>query len=164
MANLNKVMLIGRLTRDPEIRTFSNGGKVAKFGFAVNNRAKKGAEWVNEPVFLDCQAYNRGDYGKMADRVEQYLSKGKQVYLEGHLVFEQWTSQAGEKRNALRVVVDSMQFLDNRADFPEDGEKGSRSGQYKDPSAGESFEVEGDSFGEETGSRAAPRDEENLPF
>ena len=62
MANLNKVMLIGRLTRDPEVRTFSNGGKVAKFGFAVNNRTKKGGEWTDEPVYLDCQAFNRGDY------------------------------------------------------------------------------------------------------
>src|SRR5690349_1215434 len=63
MANLNKVMLIGRLTRDPEMRSFSNGGKVAKFGFAVNNRKKNSAtgQWENDPVFLDVEAFNRGD-------------------------------------------------------------------------------------------------------
>ena len=73
MANLNKVMLIGRLTRDPECRAFSNGGKVAKFGFAVNNRAKNSqtGQWEDVTVWLDCEAYNRGDYGKLADRVER---------------------------------------------------------------------------------------------
>ena len=69
MANLNKVMLIGRLTRDPEVRTFSNGGKVAKFGFAVNNRKKnqQTGQWEDDPVFLDVEAFNRGEFGKLAD-------------------------------------------------------------------------------------------------
>src|SRR5687767_866254 len=95
MANLNKVMLIGRLTRDPEVRMFSNGGKVAKFGFAVNNRRKnqQSGQWEDEPVFLDVEAFNRGEFGKQADLVEQYLRKGSQVFIEGHLKFEQWTSQ-----------------------------------------------------------------------
>src|SRR5215831_14371748 len=82
MANLNKVMLIGRLTRDPEMRTFSNGGKVAKFGFAVNNRKKNQQtdQWEEEPVFLDCEAFNRGETGKLADNVERFLHKGSQAY------------------------------------------------------------------------------------
>src|ERR1700722_17490360 len=72
MANLNKVMLIGRLTRDPEVRAFSNGGKVAKFGFAVNNRKKDSqtGQWEDVPMFIDCEAYNRGEFGKQADLVE----------------------------------------------------------------------------------------------
>src|SRR4051795_9539405 len=80
MANLNKVMLIGRLTRDPEVRTFSNGGKVAKFGFAVNNRRKnqQTGQYEDEPVFLDVDAFNWGDKRKLADLVEQYLRKGHQ--------------------------------------------------------------------------------------
>src|SRR5712671_2329707 len=98
MANLNKVMLIGRLTRDPEVRVFSNGGKVAHFGFAVNNRKKNQAtgQWEDEPVFLDCDAFNRGDFGKTADLVEQFLRKGHQTFIEGHLVLDQWTSQDGQ--------------------------------------------------------------------
>ena len=81
MANLNKVMLIGRLTRDPEVRTFANGGKVAKFGFAVNNRKKNQptGQWEDEPVFLDVEAFNRENGRKLADLVEQYLKKGDQV-------------------------------------------------------------------------------------
>src|SRR5436190_4581497 len=109
MANLNKVMLIGRLTRDAETRVFSNGGKVAKFGFAVNNRKKdqQTGQWVDDPVFLDVEAFNRGETGKMADTIEQYLGtgqgKGRQLFIEGHLKLDQWTDQQGQKRS--RVVV-----------------------------------------------------------
>ncbi len=123
MANLNRVMLIGRLTRDPELRNFSNGGRVAKIGFAVNNRKKnqQTGQWEDDPVFLDCEAFNRGDAGgsgrKLADLVEQYLHKGNQVYLEGHLKMDQWTNQQdGQKRSKLVVVIDDLQFLEPRKD------------------------------------------------
>ncbi|HMC65176.1 MAG TPA: single-stranded DNA-binding protein, partial [Gemmataceae bacterium] len=68
MANLNKVMLIGRLTRDPEVRTFANGGKVANFGFAVNTRKKNQStgQWEDEPVFIDMAVFNRGETGRQA--------------------------------------------------------------------------------------------------
>jgi single-strand DNA-binding protein len=117
MANLNKVMLIGRLTRDPEVRTFGNGGKVAKFGFAVNNRRKnqQTGQWEDEPVFLDIEAFNRGEFGKNADLVEQYLTKGRQVFIEGHLRLDQWEKD-GQKRSRLVIVLDNMQFLEPRPD------------------------------------------------
>jgi single-strand DNA-binding protein len=123
MANLNKVMLIGRLTRDPEVRTFANGGKVAKFGFAVNNRKKnqQTGQWEDEPVFLEVDAFNRGETGKTADLVEQYLHKGNQVFLEGHLKLDQWTTQDGQKRSLLKVVVDNLQFYEARKDGGEGG-------------------------------------------
>ena len=104
MANLNKVMLIGRLTRDPETRAFSNGGRVAKFGFAVNNRKKntQTGEWEDDPVFLDCEAFNRGETGKTADLVEKYLHKGSQAYIEGHLQLDKWDDKTtGEKRQKI---------------------------------------------------------------
>jgi single-strand DNA-binding protein len=119
MANLNKVMLIGRLTRDPETRSFSTGGKVAKFGFAVNNRRKNAStgQWEEEPVFLDVEAFNRGDTGRqLADLVEQYLRKGHQAYIEGHLQLDQWTAQDGQKRSKLKIVVDNVQFLTPRTE------------------------------------------------
>src|ERR1051325_1484318 len=105
MANLNKVMLIGRLTRDPEVRTFSTGGKVAHFGFAVNNRKKNNAtgQWEDEPVFLDMEAFNRGQNGRqLADLVEQHFHKGNQFYIEGHLKLDQWTSQDNQKRSKIK--------------------------------------------------------------
>jgi single-strand DNA-binding protein len=115
VANLNKVMLIGRLTRDPEMRTFANGGKVAKFGFAVNNRKKNPSTglWEDEAVFLDCDAFNRGDFGKTADVVEQYLRKGHQAFIEGHLQLDKWADKTtGQERTKLKIVVDNVQFLE----------------------------------------------------
>ncbi len=131
MANLNKVMLIGRLTRDPEARMFSNGGKVAKFGFAVNNRRKNNqtGQWEDEPVFIDCEAFNRGDNGTLADRVEQTLRKGQQIFIEGHLKLDQWDDKtSGQKRSQLRVVVDNFQYLERR-------EEGAGGGSFQRPAA-----------------------------
>jgi single-strand DNA-binding protein len=118
MANLNKVMLIGRLTRDPEVRTFSTGGKVARFGFAVNNGRKnpQTGQWEDVPVFIDVDAFNR-ETRKLADLVEQYLKKGHQAYLEGHLVLDQWEDKTdGSKRSKLKLALDNLQFLEPRAD------------------------------------------------
>lgn len=119
MANLNKVMLIGRLTRDPEPRSFSNGGKVVAFGFAVNNRKKnpQTGQWEDDPVFIDTKVFNRGEGGRQADLAEQSLRKGHQVFLEGHLVLEKWDDkQTGEKRSKLVLVVDNFQFLEPRSE------------------------------------------------
>jgi len=134
MANLNKVMLIGRLTRDPELRSFANGGKVAAFGFAVNNRKKNTStgQWEEDPVFLDVEAFNRQAGGRqLADLVEQYLHKGNQTYIEGHLKLDQWTSQDGQKRSKIKIVVDNLEFLEPRAA----GEGGSRYQRGSAPSA-----------------------------
>jgi single-strand DNA-binding protein len=133
MANLNKVMLIGRLTRDPETRTFANGGKVAQFGFAVTGTRKKNeatGQWEDEPCFLDCKAFNsmneRGR--KLADLVEQYLRKGHLAYVEGHLVLEQWTSQQdGSKQSKIRVVVDHVEFLQPKEGGMSEGNRASSS-------------------------------------
>ena len=129
MANLNKVMLIGRLTRDPEVRTFSTGGKVANFGFAVNDRRKntQTGQWEDAPVFLDCEAFNRADGGRaLADLVENSLHKGTQVFLEGHLRLDQWQDKNdGSKRSKLKIVVDNVQFLEPRADGGAGGGEGS---------------------------------------
>src|SRR5881275_2136365 len=119
MANLNKVMLIGRMTRDPETRTFANGGKVAAFGFAVTNRKKNQStgQWEDDPMFIDCKVFNRGENGQQADRVQQTLHKGHQVFLEGHLVFEQWDDKnGGGKRSKHVLVVDNFQYLEPRQD------------------------------------------------
>lgn len=117
MANLNKVMLIGRLTRDPETRVFSNGGKVAKIGFAVNNRKKnqETGQYEDVPVFLDIEAFNT-ERRKLADLVEQYLRKGHQAYIEGSLQLDQWTDKDGQKRSKLKIILDNLQFLQPKTD------------------------------------------------
>lgn len=112
MANLNKVMLIGRLTRDPEPITVGGSTSGAKFGFAVNNRKQVNGEWKDVPVWIDCEIWNRGE-SKQADRVINTLRKGQQVYLEGHLKLDEWEDKnGGGKRNALRVVVETFQYLE----------------------------------------------------
>lgn len=119
MANLNKVMLIGRLTNDPESRSFSNGGKVVKFRFAVNNRKKNSqtGQWEDDPVFLDVEIFNRGENGRQADLVEQNLRKGQQVFIEGHLRMDKWQDKNdGSNRTKLVVVIDNFQFLEPRSD------------------------------------------------
>ncbi len=171
MANLNKVMLIGRLTRDPEIRVFANGGKVAMFGFAVNNRRKNAQTglWEDEPVFIDVDAFNRGEFGKTADLVEQSLRKGNQVFIEGHLKFDQWTGQDGQKRNKLKIVLDNMQFLEPRG---EGGMSRSASAPVRQPAAASaSMPDEGYDQPEpsmepsmEAPVAAAQRTDEDIPF
>jgi len=159
MANVNKVIFVGRLTRDPECRTFSNGGKVAKIGFAVTNRRKNSqtGQWEDEPMFIDCEAFNRGENGKLADIIEQYLRKGSLVYLEGRLHLDQWDDKAtGAKRSKHKLVVDQMQMLDTRQDGA------GRSG----PRAGPPAESYNESFGESEPPAAPPAAgaNEDIPF
>src|SRR5437899_1942200 len=138
MANVNKVILIGRLTRDPEIRVFSNGGKVAAFGYAVSNKKKNATtgQWEDDPMFIDVKVFNRGETGRQADLVEQSLRKGHQVFLEGHLVLEQWDDkQTGQKRSKHVIVVDNFQFLEPRQDGGAGGEGGQRFQQTRKPAA-----------------------------
>jgi single-strand DNA-binding protein len=117
MANLNRVILIGRITRNPEMHTFSGGGKVAKFGFAVTNRRKssQSGQWEDDPMFIDCEAFNRGEYVKTATVIEEYCRKGTQVCIEGRLHLDQWDDkQTGQKRTKHKIVVESVQLLDKR--------------------------------------------------
>jgi single-strand DNA-binding protein len=133
MANLNKVMLIGRLTRDPEAISSGNGG--AKFGFAVNNRKLNQAtqQWEEVPVFIDMEIWNRGE-SKQADRVLQTLKKGQQVFIEGHLKMDQWEDKnGGGKRTALRVVVEGFQYLEPRSDGGMGGESVQRAPRQAAP-------------------------------
>lgn len=119
MAAFNKVVLVGRLTRDPECRTFSNGGKVAKFGFAVTNRRKNSqtGQWEDEPMFIDCEAFNRGEFGTLANTIEQYCKKGSQILIEGKLHLDTWDDKTtGQKRQKHKIVVEVMQLLDRRED------------------------------------------------
>ena len=140
MANMNKVIFIGRLTRDVETRAFQNGGLVAKFGFAVTNRRKnaQSGQWEDEPMFIDCEAYNRGDTGKLADIVRDKCRRGSQIMVEGRLQFEQWDDKTtGAKRSKHKVVVENMQLLDPRQDGG-----GSAAGGQSDEAGGGSDDMD----------------------
>ncbi len=114
MANLNKVFLMGRLTRDPEVRFTPQGIPVAELGLAVNRvwRDPNG-ETHEETCFVDVTAW-RGQ----AQTIEKYLRKGSPIFVEGRLHFSSWENQAGEKRSKLRVRMENFQFLDSRTSRP----------------------------------------------
>jgi len=106
MASFNKVLLMGNLTRDPELRFTSNGSALAKFGLAVNRKYKAGEEWKEEVCFVDITVW-----GKQAENCAEYLSKGRPVFIEGRLQFSTWETDDGQKRNKLEVVANTVQFL-----------------------------------------------------
>ena len=110
MASFNKVMLMGNLTRDPELRFTAKGSAVASFGLAVNRKFKQGDEWVDEVCFVDITVW-----GKQGENCAEYLSKGRPAFVEGYLKFSTWESD-GQKRNKLEVVASTVQFLGSRSD------------------------------------------------
>jgi single-strand DNA-binding protein len=125
MASFNKVMLMGNLTRDPELRYTSNGSAVTSFGLAVNRKFKQGDEWKDDVCFVDITVW-----GKQGENCAEYLSKGRPAFIEGFLKFSTWESD-GQKRNKLEVVANTVQFLGSRGDS-----SGETSGK-KAPASGE---------------------------
>jgi len=105
--NLNKVFLIGRLTRDPELRYTPSGQSVATLGFAVNHEyvTKEGRK--EDPCYV-----NLVIWGKRAEVSAEYLKKGSLIFVEGRLHFSKWETQDNEKRSTIEVYVDDFQFLD----------------------------------------------------
>lgn len=107
MASLNKVFLIGNLTRDPELRYIPNGTAVAKFGLAVNRTYKsQDGELKDDTCFVDIVTW-----GKIAESCANYLSKGRPILVEGHLQYSSWETSDGQKRNKIDVVAERIQFL-----------------------------------------------------
>ena len=107
MANYNKVFLIGNLTRDPQLSYTPNQTAVVDFGLAVNRRWKsREGEDRDETCFVDCRAF-----GRQAENINKYMSKGRLLFVEGRLTFDSWTAQDGTKRSRHRVTVENSQFL-----------------------------------------------------
>src|SRR5712691_4654783 len=127
MANLNKVLLMGNLTRDPEVRYTPKGTAVAELGIAVNRiYTGENGEKREEVMFVDVTVW-----GRTAENVGEYLKKGRPVFIEGRLQLDSWEDkQSGQKRNKLKVVADNVQFLGSRGGSgggAEEGEQASRS-------------------------------------
>ncbi len=111
MAGFNKVILLGNLTRNPELRYTPNGTPVASFGLAVSRRFKQGDELKEEVCFIDIVVF-----GKQAEHCGQYLSKGHGVIVEGRLQQRRWETEDGQKRSKHEVVAQSVTFLPKRQD------------------------------------------------
>lgn len=107
MANFNKVMLMGNLTRDPQLSYTPSQTAVVDFGLAVNRKWKgQDGENKEETCFVDCRAF-----GRTAENINKYLAKGRPLFVEGRLTFDSWTAQDGTKRSKHRVTVENFQFL-----------------------------------------------------
>ena len=126
-ATLNKVMVIGNLTRDPELRYTPGGAAVCEFAIALNRsyNNKQTGQRVEEVSYIDIVAWAR-----TAEICAEYLKKGRQVFVEGALKQDRWDSKDGRKMSKIRVVADNVQFLGSRPG----GESGPGSGQG--PAAG----------------------------
>jgi single-strand DNA-binding protein len=108
MASYNKVILMGNLTRDPEIGQLPNGTTVCEFTLAVNRRWKDSHDQTREEtLFIDCTSF-----GKQGQAIADHLQKGRPVHLEGHLKLDTWEAQDGSKRSKVRVIVESFRFVD----------------------------------------------------
>lgn len=118
MASFNKVILIGNLTRDPELKFLPSGTSVANFGIAVSERYtdRQSGEQKENVCFVDVAAW-----GRQAEIVNEYLSKGSPVFLEGSLKFDSWEADDGTKRNKLSVTAFRIQLIGGRRDGDETG-------------------------------------------
>ncbi len=128
MASLNRVLLIGNLTRDPELRYIPSGTAVCEFGLAINREYKgKDGGKKEDTCFVDITVW-----GRQGETCNQYLNKGRSVFVEGRLDYSQWESREGEKRSKLRVVADRVQFLSSGQGGGGGGDRGkARGGQER---------------------------------
>ena len=147
MASINRVVLVGNLTRDPELRHTQSGMAVCSLRLAVNTRRKdETGQWVDKPNYFDITVW-----GNQGERCAQYLSKGRPVAVDGRLEWREWETPEGNKRQAVDVVADTVQFLGSRGD----GEGGGGDGAFVPQGAGAS--QSGADF------PAAPADDD-IPF
>jgi len=107
MANVNKIFLIGNLTRDPQLSYLPSQKAVVDFGLATNRTwTGQDGQKKEQVCFVDCRAF-----GKQAETLNKYMTKGKSIFIEGRLDFDQWTAQDGSKKSKHRVTVENFQFL-----------------------------------------------------
>ena len=145
MSSFNRVILMGNITRDIELRYTSGGTAVTEIGLAVNDRVKKNDEWVDETTFVDVTLW-----GKTAELVNQYLSKGKPILIEGRLKLDQW-EQDGQKRSKLRVVGEKMQFIGGREGGPSQSSR-------------DNYQQSGSKQSSQNDQSMAPPPDDDIPF
>jgi single-strand DNA-binding protein len=117
--SVNKVFLMGNLTRDVQVKHTANNTAIANLGLAVNRRYRNNAgEMQEETTFVDCEAW-----GRTAETMGKYLSKGRPVHIEGRLRLDQWEDREGNKRSKLVVVVDQFTFVDSRGGGRDGGDQ-----------------------------------------
>jgi len=157
MASYNKVILLGNLTRDPQLRYTPNQTAVVDIGLAVNRRWKDQSGQMREDVcFVDCTAF-----GKRGETINKYCKKGNPLLVEGRLVFDSWEAQDGSKRSKHKVTVESFQFVGGGA---QGGQGGGGQGGQNSHSQGQGSQGQGSQdMGSQDMGSPAPMDDD-IPF
>ena len=163
MASVNKVMLLGNLTRDPEIRYTPKGTAVTDLGMAINRiRTGDNGERIEEVTYVDVTLW-----GRSAELAGQYLGKGRSVFIEGRLQLDQWDDKAtGQKRSRLRVVGENMQFIGGQGQGG-GGVNAQGGNQQQSKPAQQQQQTSGDSAPPQSGGAAASSfddDADDIPF
>lgn len=154
MANYNKVILMGNLTRDPELRYTPKGTPIVRFGLAVNRNWKdENGQPGGEVLFVDVDAF-----GSQAEVINQYLRKGNPLFLEGRLKLDTWEDkQTGQRRSRMSVVLEAFQFVGSRQDNSSDqGSGGGYSGGGSYGQGSYTPHTQQQSYGEDRGGSSAP--------
>jgi len=127
-SNINRVVLTGNLTADPELRSLPSGNSVCKLRVACNTRRKNGStgEWEDKPNYFDVTVW-----GAQGENAARFLRKGKPVAIDGRLEWREWEAQDGTKRRATDIIADTVQFLGSRDDTPNAGAS-ARNGDFAD--------------------------------
>lgn len=156
MASFNRVILVGNVTRDPELRYISSGTAVTDIGLAVNDRRKTASgEWVDETTFVDVTLW-----GRTAEVAGEYVSKGSPLLIEGRLKLDTWEKD-GKKNSKLRVVCDRMQLLGSRG---EGGGRGRGSRPAASQSGGHDEGGDYESAGSSSGGGDSFGGDDDIPF
>jgi single-strand DNA-binding protein len=157
--NINRVVMTGNLTADPELRSLPSGTSVCKLRIACNTRRKDGAsgEWVDKPNYFDVTVW-----GAQGENAARYLSKGRPVAVDGRLEWREWEAQDGTKRQAIDIIADSVQFLGSRDDASGGG------GPIENRPAGNGASTGGDTPVDEGDFQPAPvsgeAGDDDIPF
>lgn len=144
MPNFNKVLLMGNLTRDPELRATPSGTAVCQFGLAVNRiYNNSNGERQEETTFVDIEAW-----GRQAETISKYVTKGNPLFVEGRLKLDSWENKEGEKRSKMKVVLENMQLISQRGEgggySPSDSASPARDSAPASGSSSKSEDIEED--------------------
>lgn len=157
MPSYNKVLLMGNLTRDPELRYLPSNTAVVNIGLAINRRWRnQQGEMQEETTFVDCEMF-----GRRAEVMNQYLRKGQPVFIEGRLRLDQWEDREGNKRSKLKVIADSFEFIDSRGEG--EGRSGEGGGGGASRSRGAARPAPAGAGGPPPDAHP-PMDEDDIPF
>lgn len=160
--NINRVVLTGNLTRDPELRSLSSGNSVCKLRIATNTRKKDAStgEWGDKPNYFDVTVW-----GAQGENAARFLSKGRPVAIDGRLEWREWTTDSGDKRQSVEIVADTVQFLNSGDGQRHDSQQsftGPTSDVPSDTSGFDSADAPGGGYGDFGGGAGAVDDD--IPF